>query len=99
MEIKHIFSSTSPFDMFFSAIVSLSFLFIYVSKSAQFPFSSRLLNATSAPTPISAPSHSSTMVIAGVYLGLILDSSLIMFIDSFDLFLIMILLFPIYSLL
>lgn len=45
----------------------LSLFFILYSKSAQLPFSTRSLNAISAPTPISSLSHSSTMVIAGVF--------------------------------
>lgn len=67
---------------------------IIFSKSAQLPFSTWLLNAIPAPTPIPALSHSSTMVIAGVILGIMIDDMIIVIIDYFSLILYFIILIP-----
>ena len=61
--------------------IGISIIIIIFSKSAQYPFFSWLLNAIIAPTPISSLLHSSTMVISGVYLGLVIDSLMLILIN------------------
>ena len=88
------FSIPILFIMFFSVSVekspttlflSLSLTIIFFPKSAQLPLPSRSSNATSAPTPVSPPSHSPTTVIAGVYFGSIMQPIITVWIDSFRL--------------
>lgn len=59
------------FSMWNNQILKWGIIFLLIGrcvKRAQFPFNSWLLSAIRAPTPISSLVHSSTLVVAGVYI-------------------------------
>lgn len=60
--------STRNFNRFYFFMAGLCLILGACVKRAQYPFNSWLLAAMRAPTPISSLVHSSTLVVAGVYI-------------------------------
>nr|YP_009906249.1 NADH dehydrogenase subunit 5 [Azygia hwangtsiyui]QLH90218.1 NADH dehydrogenase subunit 5 [Azygia hwangtsiyui] len=67
-------ASYSSFDS--GVLLGLCFLLVVLTKSACFPFTSWLLEAMRAPTPVSCLVHSSTLVAAGVWFCLRYDNAM-----------------------
>nr|UFQ89276.1 NADH dehydrogenase subunit 5 [Echeneibothrium multiloculatum] len=63
----------SIFNNYPIIILAMVFFFIVFTKSASFPFTSWLLEAMRAPTPVSSLVHSSTLVAAGVWFSMRYD--------------------------
>ncbi|QJC29211.1 NADH-quinone oxidoreductase subunit L [Enterobacteriaceae endosymbiont of Plateumaris rustica] len=61
-------SSKLHYSSFLLNIITLMLAIGAISKSAQFPLNTWLIDAMAGPTPVSALIHAATMVTAGVYL-------------------------------
>ncbi|QJC33828.1 NADH-quinone oxidoreductase subunit L [Enterobacteriaceae endosymbiont of Donacia provostii] len=61
-------SSLIYYKSYYLKIISIMIIIGSLSKSAQFPLNTWLIDAMAGPTPVSAMIHAATMVTAGIYL-------------------------------
>ena len=80
-------------------ILSSLLILTCFNKSSMLPWSSWLLNAMVAPSPVSSLLHSSTLVIAGVYLALMLQTVIMQLFDSYSFVVVILFILPLLTLL
>ncbi|QJC35422.1 NADH-quinone oxidoreductase subunit L [Enterobacteriaceae endosymbiont of Donacia proxima] len=78
-------SSLIYYKAFYLKIIAIMIIIGSLSKSAQFPLNTWLIDAMVGPTPVSALIHAATMVTAGIYL--ILRNNILFLMNNHILFL------------